>query len=114
MSDEDTGNGGVSASGPSTGAEDNPDRIVDDGEDGRNTGTNDGVSDVDVWRYLRLGAVGLLSLLAVVATFRLYTSASSAIARWVSPDFVPAFQAAFNLIVLLLALAGLAMLYRWR
>lgn len=73
-----------------------------------------GVTDIDVWRYLRLGAVALLSLLALLATVRLYTSASAAIAGWVSPDFVPVFQAAFNLVVLLLALAGLAALYRWR
>lgn len=72
------------------------------------------VTDIDVWRYLRLGGVAVLSLLALLATVRLYTSASSAIARWVSPDFVPVFQAAFNLVVLLLALAGLAALYRWR
>ena len=72
------------------------------------------VSDADVWRYLRLGTVGLLSLLVLVSTVQLYANASAAIGRWVSPDFVPVFQAAFNLVVLLLALAGLAVVARRR
>ena len=73
-----------------------------------------GIADADVWRVLRLGATGLLALLAVVATIQLYTNASTAISRWVAPEFVPAFQAVFNLVVLLLALAGLAWLARQR
>ena len=73
-----------------------------------------GLADVEVWRYLRLGAIGLLAMLALVATFQLYTNTSAAIARWVSPTYVPVFQAAFNLVVLLLALAGLAVLARGR
>ena len=72
------------------------------------------VSDADVWRYLRLGAVGLLAMLALIATVQLYTNTSAAIAQWLSPAYVPVFQAAFNLVVLLLALAGLAVLARRR
>lgn len=63
-------------------------------------------------RYLMWTAVALLALLAVVATFRVYTSASTAIARFVAPDFRPLFQAAFNLVVLLLAVAGITGLLR--
>lgn len=70
--------------------------------------------DADVWRYLRLGAIGLLSLLALVATTKLYTNTSAAIAQWVAPTYVPVFQAAFNLVVLLLALSGLAVLAQQR
>lgn len=81
-----------------------------DGDDGSTTG----LADADVWRYLRLGAIGLLSLLALIATVQLYTNTSAAIAEWVSPTYVPVFQAAFNLVVLLLALAGLAVLARRR
>jgi hypothetical protein len=63
-------------------------------------------------RSLMWVALALLALLAVVATFRVYTSASAAIARFVAPDFRPLFQAAFNLVVLLLAVAGIAGLLR--
>ena len=78
---------------------------------GEDTG---GLADAEVWRYLRLGAIGLLALLALIATVQLYTNTSAAIAGWVSPDWVPVFQAAFNLVVLLLALWGLATLARRR
>ena len=72
------------------------------------------LADANVWRYLRLGAIGLLSLLALVATLQLYWNASAAIGEWVAPAYVPVFQAAFNLVVLLAALAGLAVLARRR
>lgn len=73
-----------------------------------------GIADADVWRALSVGATGLLALLAVVATIQLYTNASAAISRWIAPEYVAAFQAVFNLVVLLLALAGLAWLARRR
>lgn len=86
-----------------------------DDADGETTAdASTGIADADVWRVLRLGATGLLALLAVVATVQLYTNASAAISRWIAPEFVPAFQAVFNLVVLLLALAGLAWLARQR
>ena len=72
------------------------------------------LADANVWRYLRLGAIGLLSLLALVATLQLYWNTSAAIGEWIAPAYVPVFQAAFNLVVLLLALAGLAVLARRR
>jgi hypothetical protein len=52
-------------------------------------------------------AAGLF-LLALVAVVGLYTAVSSAIATWVTPEFRPLFRAAFNLVVLLGAGAGLA------
>jgi len=63
-------------------------------------------------RYLAWAAVALLALLAVVATVRVYTSASTAIVRFVAPALRPVFEAAFNLVVLLLALAGITRLLR--
>ena len=65
-----------------------------------------------VQRVLIGGGVGLLALLAAVATFRVYTSASRAISRFVAPEFQPAFEATFNLAVLLLAIAGIGLLLR--
>lgn len=66
----------------------------------------------DARRYLMWTAVALLALLAVVATFRVYTSASAAIARFVAYEYRALFQAAFNLAVLLLAVAGIVTLLR--
>lgn len=63
-------------------------------------------------RYLQWLAVALLALLAVVATFRVYAGASAAIGQFVAPEFRPLFQAAFNLAVLLLAVAGISVLLR--
>lgn len=63
-------------------------------------------------RYLMWAAVALLAVLAVVATFRVYTSASAAIARFVAYEYQALFQAGFNLAVLLLALAGITRLLR--
>lgn len=66
----------------------------------------------DARQYLMWAAVGLLALLAVVATFRVYTSASAAIARFVAYEYRALFQAGFNLAVLLLAVAGITTLLR--
>ncbi len=63
-------------------------------------------------RYLMWAGVALLALLATVAMLRVYTNTSNAIARFVAPDFRPLFQAAFNLAVLLLAVAGIGTLLR--
>ena len=63
-------------------------------------------------RYLLWIAVALLALLAIVATFRVYTSASAAISRFVAYEYRALFQAAFNLAVLLLAVAGITSLLR--
>ena len=93
--------------------DESPTSRLDDDHDADETSTS-GFGDADVWRYLRLGAIGLLALLALVATIQLYSNTSAAISQWVSPTYVPVFQAAFNLVVLLLALSGLAVLARKR
>ncbi|NIS31201.1 MAG: hypothetical protein GWO04_15220, partial [Actinobacteria bacterium] len=63
-------------------------------------------------RYLMWAAVALLSVLAVVATVRVYTGASQAIGRFVAYEYRALFQAGFNLAVLLLAVAGISRLLR--
>lgn len=63
-------------------------------------------------RYLLWIGVAILALLAIVATFRVYTSASEAIGRFVAYEYRALFQAAFNLAVLLLAVAGITRLLR--
>lgn len=64
--------------------------------------------------YLELAAIAGLIVVAAVAGFGFYTSASGAIDRLISPDYEPIFQAAFNLTLLLFALAGLSVLARRR
>ncbi|WP_436924547.1 hypothetical protein [Halosimplex amylolyticum] len=66
----------------------------------------------DIGTYVEWAAFGILCLLALVATFRFYFAASEAIRVWFSPDFVPVFQAVFNLLVLVASVAGISVLVR--
>lgn len=68
----------------------------------------------DVIAYLEWGAMAGLGLVALIAVFRFYFAASRAISVWISPDFEPVFQAAFNLVVLLLAATGIVVFARRR
>ena len=54
----------------------------------------------------------ILLLVVLVATFRFYFAASTAIDRFVTNQYRPTFQAAFNLAVLLVSGAGLSLLVR--
>lgn len=91
---------------------DDTEPMTDDASD-HTTGRYGFVDDPETARrYLMWVAVALLALLAIVATFRVYTSASSAISRFVAYEYRALFQAAFNLAVLLLAVAGITTLLR--
>ena len=79
----------------------NADTTVDDA-----TATTDDTTDLV--RYARYALLGGLTLLALVATLRFYFAASNAIDIWVAREFRPLFQAAFNLVVLLLAAVGIS------
>lgn len=61
---------------------------------------------------VQIGALVVLCLLALLATFRFYFAASQAIEVWISDDFVSVFQAAFNLLVLIASVYGVSMLVR--
>jgi hypothetical protein len=62
----------------------------------------------------RLGLAALL-LLALIAGWGFYAQAGRAIRTWLDPAYQPVALAAFNLVVLLVALAGVAhQLYRIR
>lgn len=76
---------------------------VDGGDDARNP---------DVRTYLAWGALAVCSLLAVFALIRFYSSTTAAIDLWISSAYRPIVQAAFNLVVLLLALTGVSWLVR--
>lgn len=73
---------------------------------------DDGLSWATVRRYLLLSAIVGLATLAAWATFQVYLSASAAISIWISADFVPIFRAAFNVVVVLAALAGIVAVLR--
>ncbi|MFC7138250.1 hypothetical protein ACFQMA_23630 [Halosimplex aquaticum] len=66
----------------------------------------------DLLAYVEWAAFGILCLLALVATFRFYFAASEAIRVWFSADFVPVFQAVFNLLVLVASALGISVLVR--
>ena len=66
----------------------------------------------DATHYLYWGAFVTLLVLALLSTVRFYLSASDAIGIWVAPDFVPVFQAVFNLAVVLGCAVGLSVLVR--
>lgn len=76
--------------------------------------SDDQVSGRDPTTYLRYAGVGLLALLAAIATFQFYTNTSRAISTFVADTYQPAFQAAFNLVVILVAVAAISILLRGR
>lgn len=57
--------------------------------------------------FLNYGLLAGLLILALVAVVGVYTAVSSAISIWVTREWRPLFRAAFNLVVLLLAGAGI-------
>lgn len=61
---------------------------------------------------VQVGALVVLALVALLATFRFYFAASEAITVWISDDFVSIFQAAFNLLVLIVCVYGVSLLVR--
>lgn len=85
---------------PDDRAESNPDRS------GRSTTTS--TSTTDVRRYLQYALLAGLSLLAFVAALQFYVNAAAAIDQWIAAEYRSLFKAAFNLVVLLVAGAGIA------
>jgi hypothetical protein len=61
----------------------------------------------NVGTYLSYALLAGLSLLALVAALQFYVNASSALNQWISDEYRSLFQAAFNLVVLLVAAAGI-------
>lgn len=80
-------------------AQDAPDRMAAD-------------ADRDVVRYLYWAALFALALLAVVALLQFYLSVSRAVSIWVTREYRPLFQAAFNLVVLLVTGVGISLVVR--
>ena len=62
----------------------------------------------DIERYVRYVVLAGFTLLALVALLRFYFAASATIDTWVTAEYRSMFQAAFNLVVLLLAGIGIS------
>ncbi|WP_225334338.1 hypothetical protein [Halomicrobium urmianum] len=73
---------------------------------------DDGDDDADLVDYVEWSLLAILLLVALVATFRFYFAMSTAIDNFVTREFRPLFQAAFNLAILLACGAGLTALVR--
>ena len=67
---------------------------------------------VPITTYVQWGALVGLLVLAAIAAIQFYTSASRAISLWITSEYVPIFQAGFNLVILLLAAIGISLLTR--
>jgi hypothetical protein len=59
-------------------------------------------------RYLNYAVLAGLLLLGFVAAIQLYLAGTDLIRTWIEPEYRPAFRAAFNLAVLLLAAVGIS------
>lgn len=66
----------------------------------------------DIERKFKAGAAVVLGLLATWATIQIYIYASRSIEIWISSDFVPVFRLAFNVVVVLVCLAGIVWIVR--
>ncbi len=105
MSDETAADG--SQSQPSRTAERGA-ATGDDGEGSHGTAGEHGDDTRNYRRYLNYAVLAGLLLLAFLAAIQLYFATSSLITTWVEPQYRPAFRAAFNLAVLLLAAFGIS------
>lgn len=88
------------------------DRAGDAAYRGETAPGNPRSGDRSLREYVQWSLLAILLLLTLIATIRLYFSASAAVDRFVTRQYRPLFQAAFNLVVLLAAGVGLSVLVR--
>lgn len=69
--------------------------------------TDDVSTGTKVRTYLAYALLVGLSLLALIAALQFYSNASAVIDQWIADEYRSLFQAAFNLVVLLVAAAGI-------
>lgn len=104
--------GSGSTTGSDLAAGSDPAAESDGGGDPPRPSGQRGLPDGSAATYLYWGLLVALGLLALLALFRFYTSASRAIAVWIAPSFEPVLLAAFNLAVLLAACVGISLVVR--
>jgi hypothetical protein len=86
-----------------------PERATDDPDDDETADDADIIS-ATMQRYLYRGAFVALALFGLFAATQFYLNASRTISVWVTPDYRPLFQAAFNLVVVIACGLGLTVL----
>ncbi|WP_137285083.1 hypothetical protein [Halorussus salinisoli] len=69
---------------------------------------DESTTDFEIRTNLYRAALGLFTLLAVVAVIQLYASVNATINTFISHQYRPLFRAAFNLVVLLVAGIGIS------
>jgi hypothetical protein len=89
-------------------AEREPDseRATDDAD----STSEDDIISATMQRYLYRGAFVALALFGLFAATQFYLNATRTISVWVTPDYRPLFQAAFNLVVVIACGLGLTVL----
>lgn len=75
-------------------------------------GASSGLNKERIANLLTVGTIGVLTVVALFAVLNLYTAVSQTINIWFTNAYAPLFRAAFNLVVLMLALAGLSLVFR--
>ncbi|QSG09482.1 hypothetical protein [Halapricum desulfuricans] len=90
------------------------DDAADDGGDESVVTSETGGDTQSLQATLEFAALAGLALFAAVTAYGFYTNASRAISEFVAASYVSLFQAAFNLALLLVTLAGLSLLARRR
>jgi len=89
------------------------DNRPDTGPTGSSDDTDGGVGGGrSAAEYAQFGALAVLLLVALVATLQFYFAASAAVSTFVTERYQPLFRAAFNLVVLVAAAAGVTALVR--
>lgn len=107
--DGSPGDAGTPAATAARGSSDGP---AGESTDDRQSDRETDASATGVLRYAYWGAFAVISVIALVALFRFYLQASSAIDLWIEPEYEPIMQAAFNLVVLLLSVPGISSVVR--
>lgn len=106
--DTETGDDGVASDDPVATADDNGSTATADGDPGHVAGDGSERLGERVTEYLNYALLAGLLLFALVAAANLYGAVGSAINEWVAREYRSLFRAAFNLAVLLAALAGVS------
>ncbi|MFB6101140.1 MAG: hypothetical protein ABEJ73_01070 [Haloplanus sp.] len=94
-------------SDPNTDTTTGSDTSIDAAESDASESDDEGTG-ARVRRYANYAVLIVLGLLAFVAIVRLYLSVSNVIATWITDEYRSLFQAAFNLVVLLVAGVGIS------
>jgi hypothetical protein len=95
---------------PGDGPSDGPERASDPTTADTDQSADNDIISERMRQYLYRGAFVALALFGLFAAVQFYANVSRTISLWVTPDYKPLFQAAFNLVVVLACGLGLTVL----